>query len=463
MKKSIMAATAAFALALTPLTSASALEVTKSGIEWDIEYSSFGVNEVTDGDVFDSSYLALSIDDGVSFEEYECRNEDLMSETTIGSGVVVTCDELVTVQPGLNVRGFAYVYPDGLKAAVTYKITNTTASSIPFKWKQNHNYGEGLISDSTHADIFSIGDGSSSSEAPAAVAWGPTTQVCSAASGADDAYDNMDVTSESCSLAAGASMGITIFHLLGDVGQASQLETSATALFVTRNADSTLAAGIPSGLTNGNWGITGTLNVSTVPPAAEPFDGSVMTLTGDAVLGEYMTVAFKNGETPVGDYFDVWACPNKDVKAIDGGDTGLCAKMTFWHRASVAGYVKESTALTMSWKLENESVPGLTTPGGSRYLDTNGDPLLMDPPESDVEGAPAGWCAFEGWFIVVHDYSGGGHSNWSPAIGAAGCSEEALANTGAGLDTNTLGGVVVTALVALAGAAVIARRRSTTA
>ncbi len=188
-----------------------------------------------------------------------------------------------------------------------------------------------------------------------------------------------------------------------------------------------------------------------------------MTLTGDAVLGEYMTVAFKNGETPVGDYFDVWACPNKDVKAIDGGEIGECAKMTFWHRGSVAGFVNETTALTMSWKLENESVPGLTSPGGSRYLDSDGDPLLMDPPESDVEGAPAGWCAFEGWFIVVHDYSGGGHSNWSPAIGAAGCSEEALAPTGAGLNTNSFGGLVAMALVALAGAAVIARRRNTTA
>jgi hypothetical protein len=89
--------------------------------------------------------------------------------------------------------------------------------------------------------------------------------------------------------------------------------------------------------------------------------GSVMTLTGDAVLGEYMTVAFKNGETPVGDYFDVWACPNKDVKAIDGGEIGECAKMTFWHRGSVAGFVNETTALTMSWKLENESVRGIST------------------------------------------------------------------------------------------------------
>jgi hypothetical protein len=255
-------------------------------------------------------------------------------------------------------------------------------------------------------------------------------------------------------------MGITIFHLLDGDGDLSQLQTSATALFSTRNSDSTLAAGIPSGLTNGNWGITGTLNVSTVPAAAEPFDGNVMTLTGDAVLGNFMTVAFKNGETPVGTYFDVWACPNKDVKAIDGAEVGECVKMTFWNRATVAGYVQATTALTMSWKLENESVPGLTSPGGSRYLDSNGDPILMDPPESDVEGAPAGWCAFEDWFIVVHDYEGGGHSNWSPAIGAAGCSEEALATTGAELNANSLGGLVAMALVALAGAAVVVRRRS---
>ena len=40
---------------------------------------------------------------------------------------------------------------------------------------------------------------------------------------------------------------------------------------------------------------------------------------------------------------------------------------------------------------------------------------------------------------------------------------EELANTGAGLNTNSFGGLVAMALVALAGAAVIARRRSTTA
>jgi len=50
---------------------------------------------------------------------------------------------------------------------------------------------------------------------------------------------------------------------------------------------------------------------------------------------------------------------------------------------------------------------------------------------------------------------------------AAGCSEaagsgdgEGLANTGAGLNTNSFGGFVAMALVALAGAAVVVRRRS---
>ena len=455
MKKIIVAAAAAFALALAPLTSASASEETVGGTLWDITDSYFGVNEATFGDVFDASYIALSDSAGTNFNEYECRNEDLMSTTSIGSGKVVTCDELVTVQTGLNVRGFAYIYPDGLNVAVTYKITNTTASSIAFKWLQSHNYGEGQVSASTHASVFSTGDGTNIVEAAAAVAWGPTTQACSAASGADDGYDQMDVTSETCTLAAGASMGITIFHKVGTVGGVSALTTAATALYVTRNADATLAAGIPSGLTNGNWGITGTLDVSTVPVAADPYDETEsMTLTGDAVLGSHMTVAFKNGETPVGSYYDVWMCPNQNVKPIDGAEIGDCVVVTFWSRGAVASYNQNTTALTMTWLLANEPVPGLIAQGGASYLDGSGDPIIMDEPSED-----GGWCAYEGWYIIVNDYDGGAHSNWSPALGAAGCSEPAagLANTGA--DVQQTGLIGLFALLAGLGV-VVARRRA---
>jgi hypothetical protein len=455
MKKIIVAATAAFALALAPITSAIAYEETVGGTLWDIDRSYFGVAEAKNNDVFDDSYIALSDPAGTNFDEYSCRLESLMSTTTIGSGKVVTCNELVTVQPGLNVRGFAYIYPDGLNVAVTYKITNTTGASIPFKWFQSHNYGNPQVSYSTYASVFSTGDGTSNgtSEA-AAVAWGPTTQVCSAAVGEDDENDNMDVTSEPCTLAAGASMGITIFHKVGTVGGVSALTTAATALYVTRNADATLAAGIPAGFTNGNWGITGTLDVSGVPAAADPYDGTSMTLTGDAVLGSDMTVAFKNGETPVGTYYDVWMCPNKDVKPIDGVIEGDCVAVTFWERELVANYDQNSTALTMTWRLANEDVPGLIAPGGASYLDGAGDPILMGAPE-DADG----WCAYEGWYIIVNDYDGGAHSNWSPALGAAGCSEPAAGLASTGADVQQTGLIGLFALLAGLGV-VVARRRA---
>lgn len=471
-KKLIVAAIAASALALAPLTSASAFDVTVGSTLWDITDSYFGVNDagaaVDNGnhDAFDGSYLALSIDDGATFNEYECRDEALMSSTTIGSGKVVTCDELVTVQTGLNVRGFAYIYPDGLNAATTYKITNTTSASIPFKWFHNHNYGNGVVSNSTFSSVFSTGSGTVNPSEAAAVAWGPTTQACSAASGADDGDDNMAVTSESCTLAAGASMGITLFQKLGTVGGVVALDAAAAALYVSRNADATLAAGMPSGLTNGNWGITGTLNVSTVPAAADPFDPTeTMTLTGDAVLGSYMTVAFKAGVDPVGDYYDVWMCPNKDVKPIDEVNEGDCIAVTFWNRGVVASYDQSTSAKTMTWLLSNESQPGLIAQGGANYLDGSGEPINMDPPSED-----GGWCAYEGWYMIVQDYidgdvaQTGAHSNWSPALGAAGCSEPAaggaaLPDTGLnGQQTSLIAAFGLFALLAGLGIAVNRRR-----
>ena len=408
------------------------------------------MNELDNGaDVFDGTYLELSINGGTSYTTYDCRTEDVMSTTVIGSGKVATCDELVTVVEGLNVRGYAYVWPDGLLTAVTYEITNTTASTIAFKWRQNHNYGEGDINGNGWNDTYTIGDGSSNGTHPAAVAWGPTTQACSAAGGTNDSYDDMEVESESCSLAGGATTAVTFFHMADLPGNLANLQSNTQAFFDVRSFDSTLIQGIPSGLTAANWGLTGTMVTTNIPPAADPFDPTeTMTLTGDAVLGNNMTIAFKNGVDPVGTYFDVWMCPNKDVKPVDGVEVGECEVVTFWERALVANYSQDTTALTMTWKLANEAVPGLVAAGGASYLNGSGEPIMMGEPEAD-----GGWCAYEGWFMIVNDYDGGAHSNWSPAIGAAGCS--GLANTG--VDAQQTG--VLGLLTLLAGLGVVVARR----
>ena len=459
MKKMIVAAMAALGLVVAPVAAANAYEVTVNGHLWDITNSYFGVNELDDDDVFDYSYLSLSIDGGSNFEEYVCRTEDVMSDTTVASGKVISCDELVTTVQGLNVRGFAYVYPDGLLTAVTYKITNTTGASMPFKWYHEHNYGNPQINDPAFDDVYSIGDGSSNPSAPAAIAWGPDTQACSAASGSVVGGDGMEVTSESCTLAAGASTAITIYHMADDTENLADLQDNATAFFSTRSYDSTLAAGIPAGLVASNWGITGTLDISGVPTASAPWDETeTMTLTGDATLGNYMTVAFKNGADPVGDYYDVWMCPNQDVKPIDGVIEGDCVAVTFWNRAEVANYDQSATALTMTWQLANEPVPGKISEGGANYLDSNGDPIMMDEPQDD-----GGWCAYEGWYIIVNDYQGGAHSNWSPALAAAGCSDQggsdgSLAATG--VDAQPAGLLGLFALIGGLAVTVIARRRN---
>jgi hypothetical protein len=88
----------------------------------------------------------------------------------------------------------------------------------------------------------------------------------------------------------------------------------------------------------------------------------------------------------------------------------------------------------------------------------------MDPPTDD-----GGWCAFEGWYMIVQDYINddvtqtGEHSNWSPALGAAGCSEPAagsgsgagLADTGLNLQLTCLIGL----FALLAGLGIVVTRR----
>jgi hypothetical protein len=173
-----------------------------------------------------------------------------------------------------------------------------------------------------------------------------------------------------------------------------------------------------------------------------------------------MTVAFKNGEDPVGDYYDVWMCPNKDVKPIDEVNEGDCIAVTFWNRGVVANYDQATSAKTMTWLLSNDSEPGLIAQGGASYLDSSGDPINMDPPTDDD-----GWCAYEGWYMIVQDFieadvpQTGGHSNWSPALGAAGCSEPAAGLAITGADVQQTGLIGLFALLAGLGV-VVARRRA---
>jgi len=204
---------------------------------------------------------------------------------------------------------------------------------------------------------------------------------------------------------------------------------------------------------------------STAPAFAVDPSPAIATLTGSATIGQPMTVAFNDSYTIYGNYFDIWACPNKDVLPIDLQAIGDCVKMTFWERGQVASYDQQTTARSMKWVLSNESVDGLNPSNDQPYLDGSGNPIKVDPPESDN-----GWCDYAGWYIIINDYdgyngndNGQGHSNWSDAISASGCTSAApeassLPNTG--VNTATIAGVFGAAAAFIAaGLLFVARRR----
>jgi LPXTG-motif cell wall-anchored protein len=168
-------------------------------------------------------------------------------------------------------------------------------------------------------------------------------------------------------------------------------------------------------------GLSSTLFVTSAASA----NGFTMSLTGTPSLNQTMTVQFNNDVTPVGDYFDIWMCPNKDVVPRDGGDRGDCDVVTFWSRSAVSNFgydAGEDPVLSMKWVLSTAPTPGLKL-NGEPYLDSDGDPILVAPPGYDDEDPEAfgGWCQYNGWFFSVNDYNGGGNSNWSNAFDATGC------------------------------------------
>jgi hypothetical protein len=200
------------------------------------------------------------------------------------------------------------------------------------------------------------------------------------------------------------------------------------------------------------------------PALAVDPNPAVMDLIGTPKLGEYMTVAFKTGENPVGTDFDIWMCSNKDVLPIDGetDDIAACTAVTFWYRAGVGGWpggYPQTIALSMKWLLADENVPGLNPNTDAAYLSNSLEPIPIEAPDQ----AAGGWCAFAGQYFIIHDFMGGGHSNWSEAFSSEGCPEGAgggsnsLADTGASSTAGTIAGSL--GLAAIAGGVLLVRAR----
>lgn len=429
---------------------------TNSGHEWFISSDEFGPSDV-DNDAYDGSAFSLSDDGSANWYDVVCVYSNGSGRTNVtelsGGANLAYCPSAWADAnlEGLEVDMYSYVYSNGLMAATTYTISNTTGSNIDINWGYGFNYGEGNIDSADFSDIYSIGDGTNDGTTPAAVAWGPTSSSCSAATENNDGYDDMALASETCTVSANSSISLTFFHLIDNDENLSDLQADALAKFDTRNADSTLAAGIPAGAVAANWGITGTLELPNLT--------DTMTPSGNFAMGEYMTISFNENELPYGDYFDIWMCPTTDLRPVDGVEQGDCVPVTFWQRSSVANYDQNTSALTLTWQIANEDVAGLTSEGGAAYLDSANGEISVSAVDGD-----GGWCQYEGWYLIVNDYDSnnnehGLHSNFSEPLSAAGCSEPAaLADTG--VDAQPTGLIGVFALVTGLAIAVVARRRN---
>lgn len=155
-------------------------------------------------------------------------------------------------------------------------------------------------------------------------------------------------------------------------------------------------------------------------------DPESMTLTGSPTIGSTVTATAKVPGSLIGDDFDLWVCPDKSIRPTDDADPGT-------NGACVGPFIQGRTGNTTSFFLGYD-------------------------PERDAsnDAAQDFWDAACGKYFVVHDYPGGGHSNW---IGPVDCGSATLAQTGV---DSAAGLVSITALVAmlLGGALLISRRRA---
>lgn len=145
-------------------------------------------------------------------------------------------------------------------------------------------------------------------------------------------------------------------------------------------------------------------------PAPSP-SGISMELSGQARLDGTVTVRFLDGVTPVGSFFDIWVCGSNAFTADRRPDDGVgddanadCIDLTFWGRPD--------EARTLQWVLSLDDSSAINPDTGQPYPDA-----------SPVSGAD--YCGFEEaltdregtvmqapYYLIVHDFSGGEHSNW---------------------------------------------------
>lgn len=114
----------------------------------------------------------------------------------------------------------------------------------------------------------------------------------------------------------------------------------------------------------------------------------VMTISGTPSYGNELNVTASEGALIGGD-FDLWFCPDKSILPDDSADDGL-------NGDCVGPQIQSRTGLSTTFVLVAD---GEST-----------DSTEAEIPEAACEGT---------FYLIVHDYPGGGHSNW---LGPISCS-----------------------------------------
>lgn len=190
----------------------------------------------------------------------------------------------------------------------------------------------------------------------------------------------------------------------------------------------------------------------------------VMDMTGTPALGEYVTIAFKDGETPVGEYFDIWICGEEaaladrrpdDLLGSDPQNDG-CTPLNFWLRTRV-----DPAPLAIKFLVTDEGYD----PDGDEYarvdvLNPLNDAVIASG-EDGIQGAD--YCALLGtlfdrneqrieppYYLITNDYEGGGHSNF---FGPLSCPSVSA------IPSNSPRGLVVLAVLTLLASLLVIRAR----
>ena len=155
---------------------------------------------------------------------------------------------------------------------------------------------------------------------------------------------------------------------------------------------------------------------------AQSPDPLVLDMTGTPVVGQDVTIAFKDGQVPVGKFFDIWICSEEaqaaDRRPYDQGsneENAGCSSLIFWVRRDFRGITFQ---LTDEYDSQEEAFVKVDV------RDPQTDEVIQEAgPDGGIRGGD--FCARRGplldrldsqieppFYLITNDYDGGGHSNW---------------------------------------------------